>query len=73
MFYVVSTVISAGATSLGWLLLGQFIVGIGVAFNIASSISYLTEMVPPERGGGMVALYELATTFGETPLNLVEH
>jgi MFS family permease len=31
---------------------------------VISNISYVTEMVPPERTGALIALYELATTFG---------
>jgi predicted MFS family arabinose efflux permease len=62
---VLGTLVTAGAATLGWLLLGQFVVGVGVAFSVASNISYLTEMVPPHKGGAMVALYELATTFGK--------
>jgi MFS family permease len=62
--YLCGTLVTAGATSLGGLLAGQFVVGVGVAFSVASNIAYVTEMVPAERSGAMVALYELATTFG---------
>ena len=64
MCYLCGTLVTAGATSLGGLLAGQFVVGVGVAFSVASNIAYVTEMVPAERSGAMVALYELATTFG---------
>ena len=62
--YLSGTLITACAESLGALLLGQFVVGVGVAVSVASNIAYVTEMVPGDRSGAMVALYELATTFG---------
>lgn len=62
--FVLGTVITASATEIGHLFLGQFVLGVGVAFSVASNISYVTEMVPRERSGAMVACYELAVTFG---------
>ena len=62
--YILGTFCSAGATNLSTLLFGQFVVGVGVACSVASNVSYVTEMVAPERAGAMVSLYELATTFG---------
>eukprot|EP00614_Pseudopedinella_elastica_P000858 CAMPEP_0172596520 /NCGR_PEP_ID=MMETSP1068-20121228/16338_1 /TAXON_ID=35684 /ORGANISM="Pseudopedinella elastica, Strain CCMP716" /LENGTH=246 /DNA_ID=CAMNT_0013395597 /DNA_START=23 /DNA_END=760 /DNA_ORIENTATION=+ len=62
--YLAGTLLTAYATSLEQLVCGQLVVGVGVAFSVTSNISYVTEMVGPQRAGAMVATYELATTFG---------
>ena len=39
---------TAQARSLGVLLTGQFVVGIGVAVSVASNLAYITEVPTPD-------------------------
>jgi sugar porter (SP) family MFS transporter len=62
--FVVGSGLSAVAMSVGWLIGARVIVGI--AIGIASFVApmYLSEIAPPEHRGSMVALNQLALTFG---------
>lgn len=62
--YLLGSVVTATADDLAALLVGQFIVGVGVAISVASNLSYVTELVSRDKVGGLVSFYELCTAGG---------
>ena len=62
--YIAGPLMLAGAD--GWISLaaGRLIVGIGIGLSAVASPTYLAEIAPPARRGGIVALYEVALTCG---------
>jgi len=64
IFFVVGTILSAGAKSLSTLVIGRLVTGFAVAFYGVSSVPYLAEMAPSEERGGIVSVIELSVCFG---------
>ena len=62
--YIAGPLLLAGAD--GWLTLasGRFVVGLGIGLSAVASPTYLADVAPPARRGGIVALYEVALTVG---------
>ena len=64
LLFIVGALIMALAPSLGVLLAGRFVVGIGVALSAIADIVYIAEIAPPSRRGALVTLNELSITVG---------
>jgi MFS transporter, SP family, solute carrier family 2 (facilitated glucose transporter), member 12 len=62
--FVVGGIIMAVAPSFGVLLLGRFVVGIGVAVSAVADCLYISEISPPSARGWLVTLNELGITAG---------
>ena len=64
LLFIVGALVMALAPSLGVLLAGRFVVGIGVALSAIADIVYIAEIAPPSRRGALVTLNELSITVG---------
>ena len=62
--FIAGPLLVAGAN--GWLAIsaGRLVVGVGIGLSAVASPTYLAEIAPPSRRGGIVALYELALSLG---------
>ena len=63
--FTVGAVMMASAQSLGSLLLGRFVVGLGVGSASMIVPVYLAECAPSEHRGAMVTCMNVALTFGQ--------
>ena len=69
--FIAGPLLVAGAN--GWLAIsaGRLVVGVGIGLSAVASPTYLAEIAPPSRRGGIVALYELALSLGLLAASLV--
>lgn len=64
LFYLVSSFISGFATSVGEIIIGRFLAGIGVGMASITVPLYLAEVSTPQVRGAMVSFYQLSVTIG---------
>jgi len=62
--FVVGVIISIASTSIGVLAAGRFIAGLGVGFESAIVILYMSEVAPKKVRGALVAGYQFCITIG---------
>lgn len=64
LFFVVGPLAMAFASGVNALVVGRFIIGVGVGSSAVAVPAYLGEMAPASRRGMVVCLYELFLCFG---------
>jgi MFS family permease len=64
IFFVVGPLAMSFAAGVNTLIIGRFIVGVGVGSSAVVVPAYLGEMAPASRRGMVVCLYELFLCFG---------
>lgn len=65
LWYTLGAGLCAGARSVGMLLAGRFILGIGVGIEGGCVGIYISECVPPDVRGNLVSMYQFNIAFGE--------
>ncbi|EFJ28204.1 hypothetical protein SELMODRAFT_94097 [Selaginella moellendorffii] len=73
IFYLVGTVLNAGAQSLPMLIIGRVFLGCGIGFGNQATPLYLSEVAPPHLRGGLNILFQLNITTGILIANLVNY
>ena len=63
-FFVIGPLIMAFAQELNALVVGRFVIGLGVGASAVAVPAYLGEMAPASRRGMVVCMYELFLCFG---------
>lgn len=71
--FLVGALISALAPGETVLLIGRFIVGIGIGFSSVVAPLYISEVAPAANRGALVALYQLAITVGILAAYLIDY
>mmetsp|Transcript_50163 Transcript_50163/g.119425 ORF Transcript_50163/g.119425 Transcript_50163/m.119425 type:complete len:596 (-) Transcript_50163:109-1896(-) len=61
---IVALLLQSAATSTTMLLLGRFLLGIGLGFSFVVAPAYICEIAPPERRGQYVVMNEVAVCIG---------
>lgn len=64
VLFVVSSVLTAVPTMLGWFVLARFLSGVAIGFASPVSPVYIAEVAPARIRGRLVTLNQLAITFG---------
>lgn len=64
LIYTVGVILQAAATGLGLIVAGRLIAGIGVGFESAIVILYMSEICPKKIRGALVAGYQFCVTLG---------
>lgn len=62
--FIIGTIFLCMAHSFSQLLIGRFIVGIGIGIASLTAPLYISEMAPTEHRGALVSINQLAITFG---------
>ena len=62
--YMIGGMILATAPDVELLLLGRFVVGLGVGISVASNVPWMSETCPAKRRGSVTSFYELMITIG---------
>ncbi len=62
--FIIGTIFLCIANSFSQLLIGRFIVGIGIGIASLTAPLYISEMAPTEHRGALVSINQLAITFG---------
>jgi SP family galactose:H+ symporter-like MFS transporter len=73
LIFIVGALICAFAGSFGMLLLGRFIVGLGIGLASTTVPVYISEVAPPKARGWQVSLFQLAITIGILSAYLVDY
>lgn len=69
--FILGTLLCAVTGNMGTLLLGRFIIGIGVGVGSYVAPLYIAEIAPPNRRGTLVLVNNLTITFGQAIAYLV--
>lgn len=72
IFFIVGPVLMAAAQSVSALVLGRFIIGLGVGTSAVVVPAYLGEMAPPSIRGGVIIMYEIMVCIGMMSSTLVD-
>lgn len=64
IFFAIGPLVMAGAMSVAMLVLGRFLVGMGIGFSAVVVPAYLGEVAQPNMRGSVVTLYELMLCVG---------
>ena len=72
VFFVVGPVIMAVAQSVAALVLGRFVIGLGVGTSAVVVPAYLGEMAPPSIRGAVIIMYEIMLCIGMMSSTLVD-
>jgi MFS family permease len=64
VFYIIGGIILASAPNVEMLLLGRFVVGVGVGVSVSSNVPWMSESCPTNRRGSVTSFYELMVTIG---------
>jgi MFS family permease len=65
IIYTVGVILQVASSSLALLVVGRLIAGLGVGFESAIVILYMSEICPRKVRGALVAGYQFAITIGE--------
>jgi MFS transporter, SP family, galactose:H+ symporter len=71
--FIVGALVCAFCTSLGMLLVGRVIVGLGIGLSSTTVPVYISEVSPPKARGWQVSLFQLAITVGILAAYLVDY
>ena len=69
--YIAGPLAIAGASSWLTFAAGRLLVGLGIGLSAVASPTYLADISPPARRGGIVALYEVAVSVGLIAASLI--
>ncbi len=72
LIFVAGAMVCAAAPSLGLLVMGRLIVGLGIGFSTSTVPIYISEVSPPQTRGWQVSLFQLAITIGILAAYLVD-
>jgi SP family galactose:H+ symporter-like MFS transporter len=73
VIFLVGAIVSAFTPNEAVLLLGRFIVGIGIGFSSVVAPLYISEVAPANVRGGLVSLYQFAITIGILVAYLIDY
>lgn len=73
VIFIVGALVCALCTSLGILLVGRVIVGLGIGLSSTAVPVYIAEISPPKARGWQVSLFQLAITVGIVAAYLVDY
>jgi sugar porter (SP) family MFS transporter len=73
VIFIVGALVCALCTSLGMLLIGRVIVGLGIGVSSTAVPVYISEISPPKARGWQVSLFQLAITVGIVAAYLVDY
>ncbi len=73
LVFFVGAIVSALAPGDGVLLLGRFVVGIGIGFSSVVAPLYISEVAPAAIRGSLVSLYQFAITIGILAAYIVDY
>ncbi|MGB6522243.1 MAG: sugar porter family MFS transporter, partial [Candidatus Cybelea sp.] len=73
VIFLLGALISALTPSESVLLLGRFVVGIGIGFSSVVAPLYISEVAPAKTRGALVSLYQFAITIGILGAYLVDY
>ncbi|PHU20793.1 Sugar transport protein 1 [Capsicum chinense] len=71
LFFLIGAVLNAAAVHISMLILGRFLLGLGVGFANQSVPIYLSEIAPYKYRGTFNVLFQLAITLGILTANIV--
>ncbi|KAF3618552.1 Sugar transport protein 1 [Capsicum annuum] len=71
LFFLIGAVLNAAAIHISMLILGRFLLGLGVGFANQSVPIYLSEIAPYKYRGAFNVLFQLAITLGILTANIV--
>ena len=71
--FAVGAIVCAAATSLGMLIFGRIVVGLGIGLSSGTVPVYISEVSPPETRGWQVSLFQLSITVGILLAYLVDY
>jgi MFS transporter, SP family, galactose:H+ symporter len=71
--FIIGALVCAFCTSLGMLLVGRVIVGLGIGLSSTTVPVYISEVSPPKARGWQVSLFQLAITVGILAAYLVDY
>ena len=73
VIFIIGALICALCSSLGMLLVGRVIVGLGIGFSSTTVPVYISEVSPAKARGWQVSLFQLAITVGILAAYLVDY
>ena len=73
LVFLVGAIVSAAAPDETILLIGRFVVGIGVGFSSVVAPLYISEVAPANARGALVSLYQFAITVGILGAYLIDY
>jgi MFS transporter, SP family, galactose:H+ symporter len=73
VIFVAGAIVCALAPSLGVLVAGRIVVGLGIGFSTSTVPVYISEVSPPEARGWQVSLFQLAITVGILAAYVVDY
>jgi sugar porter (SP) family MFS transporter len=73
VIFIVGAVVSALTPNETMLLIGRFIVGIGIGFSSVVAPLYISEVAPADVRGALVSLYQFAITVGILAAYIVDY
>jgi MFS transporter, SP family, galactose:H+ symporter len=73
LVFLVGSILSALAPDEAMLLVGRFIVGIGIGFSSVVAPLYISEVAPASSRGALVSLYQFAITVGILAAYVVDY
>lgn len=73
LVFLVGAIVSALAPNDGVLLVGRFVVGIGIGFSSVVAPLYISEVAPATIRGSLVSLYQFAITIGILTAYVVDY
>jgi MFS transporter, SP family, galactose:H+ symporter len=73
LIFVAGAIVCATAPSLGVLVAGRIVVGLGIGFSTSTVPVYISEVSPAEARGWQVSLFQLAITVGILAAYLVDY
>jgi SP family galactose:H+ symporter-like MFS transporter len=73
LVFLVGAIVSAAAPDETVLLIGRFVVGIGVGFSSVVAPLYISEVAPANARGALVSLYQFAITVGILGAYLIDY
>jgi len=73
LIFILGALVCALCTSLGMLLVGRVIVGLGIGVSSTTVPVYISEVSPPKARGWQVSLFQLAITVGIVTAYLVDY
>jgi MFS transporter, SP family, galactose:H+ symporter len=73
LVFLVGAIVSALAPSEAILLVGRFVVGIGIGFSSVVAPLYISEVAPATIRGSLVSLYQFAITIGILTAYVVDY
>jgi MFS transporter, SP family, galactose:H+ symporter len=73
LIFVLGAILCAAATSLGLLVFGRVIVGLGIGLSSSTVPVYISEVSPARTRGWQVSLFQLAITIGILIAYLVDY